>query len=176
MIKIELDDKAFHLAIAQLKRAGGQLRPLLQDIGEHLVETTKRRFDTSRAPDGSAWAPNRPITYARYLDRFKGSHGKDGRLSKRGAERAAAKKPLIGESRALSTTIHYTVSGERVDVGSSMVYAAVQQFGAKARSFTGGKSPWGDIPARPFLGLSAEDGRTILDMARDYLAGSAGGG
>ena len=31
------------------------------------------------------------------------------------------------------------------------------------------KAPWGDIPARPYLGLSAKDERNIMEIVRDYL-------
>lgn len=36
----------------------------------------------------------------------------------------------------------------------------------------GGSLPWGDIPARPFIGVSADDRDVILDILRDYLLAS----
>lgn len=62
-------------------------------------------------------------------------------------------------------------------IGSGQEYAAVHQFGAKAGSLWQGrdkrgrraKSPWGDIPARPYLGLSKQDEQSILDIVQDYL-------
>jgi phage gpG-like protein len=49
-----------------------------------------------------------------------------------------------------------------------MVYAAAQQFGMKkgyaGRNSKGRPIPWGDIPARPFLGISDYDKATILDF------------
>lgn len=44
-------------ALARLQGAATDLRPLMQEIGEQLAESTKRRFDTATAPDGSV---NRP--------------------------------------------------------------------------------------------------------------------
>jgi phage virion morphogenesis protein len=175
MITVTLEDTAFQAAMAHLKRAGATPRPLLQEIGEHLVETTKQRFETSRSPDGNLWDANRPSTLDRYLARYKGAFKKDGSLSKAGKARAGNKKPLIGETRALSTTIHYLVGASALEVGSSRIQAGVQQFGAAARSFSGGRSPWGDIPARPFLGLSVADRAAILEMARDYLGDAVDG-
>lgn len=66
----------------------------------------------------------------------------------------------------MSTINHYAGDGF-VEIGSPMKYAAVQQFGASKRQF--GKAPWGNIPARPFLGVSGEDRRTILDILQGYL-------
>lgn len=34
--------------------------------------------------------------------------------------------------------------------------------------------PWGDIPARPFLGLSAEDEDEVAALLTDYLKGALG--
>jgi len=58
-------------------------------------------------------------------------------------------------------------------VGSVLEYAAVQQFGAKKGAFgrtrRGAPIPWGDIPPRPFLGLSDADRRSILDLIAEHL-------
>lgn len=175
MIQVTLDDEAAQTAFARLVQAGTQMQPLMQEIGEFLAETTKQRFQTSTGPDGHRWAPNTETTYVNLLGRYKGSFGKTGKISAAGSRRASGKKPLIGETGALSTTINYRAGSDFVEIGSPMVYAGVQQFGAKARSFTGGKAPWGDIPARPFLGLSASDRDGLLDITGDYLERAAGG-
>lgn len=41
--------------------------------------------------------------------------------------------------------------------------------GAFGVSRRGGPLPWGDIPARPFLGLSADDRKTIEEIVRAHL-------
>lgn len=167
MIRIELEDQAVQAAFARLEQAATQLQPVMQEIGEFLAETTKQRFQTGTAPDGSRWAPNTEVTYVRMLDKYKGSYGKKGQISTAGANRVMGKKPLIGETGALSTTINYRAGANFVEIGSPMVYAAVHQFGARRHSFSGGKTPWGDIPARPFLGISPEARDNIQeDMVR----------
>lgn len=169
MIKVEIDDRQVRDALERLQRAGADLKPAMQEIGEYLVESTRKRFQHGVAPDGTPWAPNRESTYLGYLDKFGGSYGKDGRLSRKGAGRAAGKKPLIGETRQLSTKIFPRATAHSVEVGSPLEYAATHQFGARARSFSGGKTPWGDIPARPFLGLSEADRAAVLDILADHL-------
>jgi phage gpG-like protein len=176
--ELEYDDRELREALGALARAGANPRRTLVAAGEFLVETTKQRFETGRGPDDRAWAANSPLTLDRFLGRFKGSFRKDGGLSDRGAQRAASKRPLIGESKALSTTISYRVTGELLEVGSPMEYAAVQQFGAAQGAF--GRSrrntplPWGDIPARPFLGLSSTDRRGLLRIFNDELSAQLG--
>jgi hypothetical protein len=54
MIAIEFDDRQIRAALDRLSAAAGNLRPALQDIGELLTETTKRRFAAGRGPDGAS--------------------------------------------------------------------------------------------------------------------------
>lgn len=163
---ISVDDAEVMAALNRLRGKTDNLGPALKAIGEDLVESTKRRFATATAPDGTPWAANSPVTISRYLGLTKGNYKKDGSLSKKGEARATAKKPLTGETGALGGQIHYQVAGNVLEVGSSMEYAAMQQFGGRKSEFT---NLWGDIPARPFLGLSAADKAGIEETVLDYL-------
>ncbi|GKT18668.1 phage virion morphogenesis protein [Acidovorax sp. SUPP2522] len=160
-----------------LLERGQDMRPLLLEIGEDLTESTKQRFSSATGPDGTAWAPNSALTLARYSSMF--ARKKDGDLTKRSAQKLAGKKPLTGETRALATTINYQVRDVgAVGIGSPMVYAATQQHGAKSGEFGFGlyttrvgsfPIPWGDIPARPFLGASDSDKANIVSLVQSYL-------
>lgn len=172
MIKIEISDKGVNQALTRLANTTQHLPTVLDLIGEMLVDSTKQRFATSTGPDGQRWASNSQVTILRYLGKYKGSYGKKtGKLTKTGAGRAMGKRPLIGESGDLSRQIYPKVEGNTLYIGSTMIYAAAQQFGAKKHKFQG-KAPWGDIPARPFLGLSDQDRSNILDTISDYLTDS----
>lgn len=157
----------------RLRARAGSLGPFLKASGELLVDSTKRRFREGRGPDGVEWPQNQPSTILKYLERFSSSFSKKtGRITKAGAGRATSKKPLIGETQSLGRTINYRVSGDRLFIGSPMIYAATQQFGARKGQFGRSKRgpiPWGDIPARPFLGLSDQDRRDIVALAREHL-------
>jgi len=167
LITIETDNRQVLDAMARLARGVENPAPVLKAIGELSAESTMQRFAASTAPDGSRWAPNAEVTLERYLGRTSGNHKKDGSLTKKGAARLGAKKPLIGESRTLSTQIHWQLAGDdAVKVGSNTIYAAMQQFGGTKAQFP---NLWGDIPARPFLGVSDEDARGIEGIVGDYL-------
>ena len=174
-IALQIDIEGADALLKRIQDSGQDPSPALKQISELLVDSTKQRFATSTAPDGTRWEPNTPTTLFTHLNRFSGSFKKDGALSARGSRRAGNKKPLIGESKALSTTISYRVSGAVAEIGSPMVYAPVHQFGARKGSFgqtsRGAPIPWGDIPARPFLGISADDSAMILDVLLDFTAG-----
>lgn len=172
-INVELDDRDVRAALEALTHAGSDLRPALEQIGEYLIMSIRDRFQASVAPDGTPWAPNTQATYLQFLGRFKGSYTKRGKLSKAGGQRAAGKKPLIGETRLLSSQIVKRVTGDELHVGSTMEYARVQQMGATKGQFgrtkRGAPIPWGDIPARPFIGLSDADRVELVAILREHL-------
>lgn len=179
MIKIEIHDQAVLAAFNRLQAAAIDVRPAFRAIGERLAETTRRRFATSTGPDGQRWAPNSDAVLRALLHRGKGNFKKrGGSLTAKAGRVLAGKKPLIGESKALSTTIAWRADATSVVVGSPMVYAAVQQFGAArgalGRTRRGAPIPWGTIPPRPFLGIAAADRADILEILRAHLAASAG--
>jgi phage gpG-like protein len=173
MIQISVTDTGVHDEIARLIRRFDNPRPALLAIGELLVEFTKERFARSQDPYGRAWAPNAETTLRRALDRHPKNRTKSGDLSARGQRVLAGKKPLIGESKSLSTQIHSRVVPGAVEVYSSMVYARMQQFGGSKAQFP---HLWGDIPARPFFpdagyGLPPELSERVRQVLSDALAG-----
>lgn len=178
MINIEIKDQAVTTLLSRLAERMANLLPAMQDIGEALSEGTKQRFGQSADWDGHAWAKNSQTTVSMYLGTTKGNYKKNGSLSKKGAARSGRKKPLIGETRSLSTTIDYQASKDRVTIGSPMEYAGTHQFGAKRGAFgshNGRPIPWGDIPARPFLplddsgNLPTAASRMVHDILSAYL-------
>ena len=174
---IELTDRSGLDYLHGLLERAQDMRPVLMEIGEDMAESTKARFATATSPDGTAWAPNTALTLARYSSLF--ARKKDGDFTKASAAKLAGKKPGTGETRMLGTTINYQVQGaDAVGIGSPMVYAGTFHYGAKSGEFGFGiyatrngsfPIPWGDIPARPFLGASDEDQTNIVRLVRNYL-------
>ena len=60
----------------------------------------------------------------------------------------------------------YQIFGDTLVIGNTMEYAAMMQFGGSRADYP---QLWGDIPARPFLGISDEDEKMILSVIGDYL-------
>ncbi|SFF27449.1 phage virion morphogenesis (putative tail completion) protein [Fontimonas thermophila] len=153
MITLTLDDRDVQQALARLQARVSDMTPVMQQIGDALLDRTRQRFVTSTAPDGTPWQPNAPATIAAYLKPYGGMRRKDGSLSKRGAARAAAKKPLIGETRTLSRQFYVRADRHSVVLASTAPYAAIHQFGGRA-----GRGRKVTIPARPFLPVAASGG------------------
>jgi hypothetical protein len=116
-IKIEFQDGEVAAALNRLMQAGANPQPLLKSIGERVAETTRRRFETSTAPDGSRWKPNSALTYDR-LPFGKRELGKSGRINAQGARRVMGKKPLVGETGLLSKIVWQLQGRDAVLVGS----------------------------------------------------------
>ena len=149
----------------QLDRARGLLEdmtPVYEDIAEYMVKATRDRFVSSTAPDGTRWRRKSPATLAAYLARGDGHRP----------------TPLIGPSGRLGKEIAQMVSRNGAEIGSALEYSSVMQDGAAKGAFgstrTGRPVPWGDIPARVWLGISEEDERNILDIVDEHLEPATG--
>ncbi|MDR1350732.1 MAG: phage virion morphogenesis protein [Zoogloeaceae bacterium] len=193
---LAIDDKtvlgAFSRIAERFTPAG--MRLTMEAIGEALAESTRRRFPAATGPDGYRWKPLATgavlARYQRMMDEWSEErkyHRKDGSLNKRGLARGeqtqrASLRPLI-DTGDLSRSIRYQVSdgGASVLIGTNREYAATHQFGATIRPKTKKALavPIEDgslrlvkkvtIPARPFLGMSADDKVTVLDILQRFL-------
>lgn len=178
MIEIKVTDSGVIDAFNRLIDTGENPQGALMAIGEVATDFTKRRFVESADPYGTPWEQNSDTTLRAALHRSGRNFTKKGELSKRGQTVLAGKKPLIGESKSLSTQFHYTVIGDNsVVVSSPIAYAAMQNFGGTKAEFP---HLWGDIPARPFFpnaeqGLPDELNRDISDVLRAALESAANG-
>lgn len=168
---VTIRDAAAQAVFDQLYKRATDLRPALLEIGEDLVAITKNAFKTSTSPWGDRWAPNTEATILAHLAKFSGSYSKrTGRITAAGSRRTINKKPLIGETRSLSTTIYSRVDGNTLTVGSPMLYAAIQHFGGRA-----GKGKKVEIPARPFMpadesgSLAPVAQAAVMDVLERYL-------
>jgi phage virion morphogenesis protein len=124
----------------------GNIRPAQSEIGELVADSTKRRFGTTTSPEGISWAANSDITI----------------------ERKGHARPLTGTSGVLMDSIHSVLDGDfAVEIGSGQDQAAMMQFGGTKEEFP---HLWGDIPARPYLGISEEDKAAILAVIGRHLS------
>lgn len=145
---------SFHLDDAEAKRMfqrirewGANARPVLNEIGSILEDSSRKRFETERAPDGTPWAP--------LSEKYKAWKAKKGLMT--GILKARrgdlAVSPKWDPPAADSVTV--TAYDRR---------AVFHQFGTRR-----------GIPARPFLGVSEEDREDIMDAVRRFMQRAAAG-
>lgn len=154
-IKVKWDDREVKKAFQKLEHDAGSLPSVLRGIGEDLTESTKKRFETKTAPDGTDWTKNSEVT-----------QWAPKKLPMGGYEIKGRDDPLIDHSALSETINHQLIDSNTLVVGSPMVYAAMQQFGGTKSEF---QQLWGDIPGRPFLGVSDDDELAILNAIDNHL-------
>ena len=140
---VVLDTAALDTAFAGLTAALSQPVDIVNAIGRYLVASTHRRFERERAPDGTPW-----LKSARAI--------------------AEGGRTLIDTGRLRGSIAHTVTDGGRaVEVGSSVVYAAIHQFGGRPR-----RGRRASIPARPYLGVDEHDRDAIADIVVRTLQGA----
>jgi phage virion morphogenesis protein len=113
---------------------------ILDQIGGVVETQSRERIEvTKTGPDGSAWPGLDPV-YEAWKEKVS-SGG------------------LLVLFDNLRDSLQYEVVGDEVFIGSNMKYAATHQYGDPKRK----------IKARPYLGLSEEDGDEIEEVVANYL-------
>lgn len=177
-IRLELKGQEAALAeLGQYEKRARDPQGMYENIGAMLTTSTQHRFDTGIGVDGSPWPPSL-------------------RVLKHGG------KTLVRTARLYRSFAYQAFAGG-LEFGTNVIYAAIQQWGGdihqhartavlhfKTNARTGqtrfakpGKADRArkaeigahtvHLPARPFVGLDAEDDRAILNIAEKWLAGEA---
>lgn len=126
--------------LARLEDLGANPEPMLGEIGGSLETSTRLRFERGEAPDGTPWLTSI-------------------RVRREGGQ-------TLVKSTRLRDSITHEVVGDTVEVGTNVIYAGIHQFGGEA----GRKSRRVTIPARPYLGIDADDRREIGRIVDDHLS------
>jgi len=167
-IEVTIQDEQVRQLLEGLASRFGDLTPLMRNIGEIIRERAMQSFASGTSPEGDPWKPS-----------F--------RAIRQGG------KTLI-DTAILRNSINVRPGPGVIEVGTPIEYAGTHQFGAKRGSFGtvnvivkahlrksrkgteyGVRKhtrqvalPWGDIPARPFLGIAPEDWSDIHDAILEY--------
>lgn len=157
-LHIDVDDRRIQDALTRLIETGQNLEPIMEDIATYGENSTRDRFRTETAPDGSKWRPNQ-----------------------RGGK-------ILKQQMHLLDSITRDSGDNFAEWGSdtSVIYAAIHQFGGvirpKNKPYLTFKVPGGGfrrvkqvtIPARPFVGINADDEANILDIITNNIAQAIG--
>lgn len=116
-------------------------RIVLQDLGEHLFNSTQDRARQEVSPEGIPWVP----------------------LSKRYEKRKEKVRPGVGllrfDNHMLGDMFDYQVNGDDMVLGTNAIWGAIQQLGGNG------------VPEREWLGLSAKDDADIIEILGGYIGG-----
>ena len=159
-ITVTWDSREASRALAAMAAAGQHPNVLLKPLGTVLVRGVRDRFEHQVDPEGNPWEPLQPW----YAPMKRNSR-------------------ILTESGALVGSMVWEAAGHELAVGSNLVYAGVHQEGMTIRAKTPGGlmifhdslgNAWGAaqevyVPARPFLGISAEDERAVGDVVETVM-------
>lgn len=143
-------------ALARMAALGQRPRPIWEAIGQYGESSTRLRFKNQAGPDRKRWVPSIR------------------------AQASGPGRTLIQKARLLRSMSH-NADNSGTAWGTNVIYAGVHQFGAVIKAKSAGalrfRMPGGGfvtvkqvtIPARPYLGVNAEDGREMLALTNDAI-------
>ena len=140
--RVQYENRDLNVVLERLILRNTRLLPLYQEISAELFVSTKARFETETTPEGIPWDALKPATLAR--------------------KRTSTK--LRGQPARLYRSLRPDYSDTFASVSVGVRYAAIHQYGGTPDMAPGPAA----IPARTYLGLSAEDRAEILEIALDY--------
>ena len=155
---VSLNWGGFDKAMGNAAHKLADTKALMESVGEALVSGTLGRFDAEEDPEGNKWKPSR-------------------RAQEEGGM-------TLTDAAILRRSIEYAATSDKVMVGSNLPYARIHQKGGTIKPKTGKylkfKGRGGNdvfvkevtIPARPYLGVSADDMEEVKATLEDFLAGA----
>lgn len=159
LFSLDVKVEGFETVDAALARLGPENdQPLLDHIAWMIAQQARARIDSEkRGPDGKAWPPNK------------------------------TGDSILLKTKALRDSITSTEGRNPAVIGSGLIYAGIHQTGGtilpkKAKRLVfrlGNKTIFArkvTIPARPYLGISAENAADILEQVAIFLRSKLGGG
>ena len=155
-VRIRVEADTISPALARLRALAGDLTPVLDEIGDQLVDNVLERFRRGVGPDGQAWP-----------------------VSQRAEEEGG--QTLVDSGR-LRESIVSEAGPSSVTVGTNVLYARIHQLGGTIRPKTADRLRFRladgqfvavdsvTLPARPYLGIGAEDASDIENIALRRIA------
>jgi phage virion morphogenesis protein len=150
-MRVEITEDTITTGLARLAAALADMSEPMDEIGQLMLTSTQDRISRGVDVDGKPFTPRSATTIARY-----------GKLGlKYGAP--------LNRSGRMRKGIAFNSGADWMELGSNAIQSAVMQFGA-AKGSLGSGAPWGNIPARPYLGVSEDDRSRIHETIEEWLA------
>lgn len=143
-IEIEFDNKEIQQKLLKLAEKGENLRPLMKNIAGIFAYSTEENFKEEGRPD--KWTGLKEITQKSREKKHKWPG------------------QILQVEGILASSVNTYYDNDSVVIGSNLPYAAIHQLGGKA-----GRNKSAEIPARPYLKLTDDDYKEILNETEKYL-------
>lgn len=157
VLKLVWDDEAFQAACAAAIAGCQDLTPLMMDIGEHMVGSTQQRFKDGVSPEGIPWKP------------LADGSGRTP-LNLTGTMR----DQIAPESGPTWMQLVASAKQARWHQEGTDPYTILPKEPGGMLSWPGAAHPVRKVDhpgleARPFMGVSADDGEMIIKLCQAHL-------
>ena len=162
-IDVKVKDKEIKelFGILQIRLSGLGMEPVMEKIGNRLLSNWRLNWKKEKDPYEKPWKPLSDLTIAR---------------RKKGKQNLNKRAQILRDSGRLFGSYNVEAFGDRVEIGTNVLYARTHQFGAKKGKFgttkRGTPIPWGNIPARKMLpdrGLPHRDWEQIKEILESWI-------
>jgi len=152
--RIEFDAEKVLATLADLQERAEDLTPLMSELAGILEDASERAFQNEQDPEtGAAWARLSATTKAKRSDPLASILQDSGSLVGSLTTDHDARSATVGFAEKYASTHHHG--------------AAKGEFGETSR---GAPIPWGEIPARPIVGIGESDRSEIRDAVSHYIS------
>lgn len=141
--RVKIEQGKISERLSNLLLTDAKRAQMLDQIGEASVREIKMHFINQKSPEGVRW-----------------------KVSKR-AEKDPS-RPTMLHTLKLLNSITYKRSSGAVEAGTDDIRAGTLNFGAKKGQYGNGV-PFGDIPARKFIGVSSQNEIRVRDIVNSFL-------
>lgn len=156
-VKVSIESEEVLQAYQELLQRSLDLTPVNRAIAGVMADATERAFRDQKDPaTGEAWAPLADSTAE---SKVNGS--------------IRGKTPILTVSGILGLSYRPSWGKDFAMLATGDIRAATHHFGAERGSFgstgRGSPIPFGDIPARPHVGLGSDDNEEIIGIISHHL-------
>ena len=157
-VTVKIDDEAvfkmFKMQEANARNAAPVMKSIKQDMDTRREIGARLQQD----PEGKPWKPLSPVTLNKRKTR---------KISPTSSTR------ILEDIGRLRASFASKSDHNSAQIGTNLKYAPTQQFGAKkgqyGRTKNGRPIPWGDIPARPMIGITAKQRAGYLRRINNWI-------
>ena len=177
MIKVVNNSAIVIKGLEKLAKNSIDTRPLMLEIAEDMKTKVDFRFRQTKNPTGEAWAPLSPVTIARRRGGSSKPLNDTGELKASITSKATRTTAIVGTNKEYAAYQNFAV--KKGELGTTEVIETVREHTRRRRGRTENvkqhtrkrkvSSPWGDKPAREFIGFSNNQKIAYTATIRKYL-------
>lgn len=141
-IEIKIDNKQIESKLLDLAKRSENLRPLMKNIAGIFAYSHEENFKEEGHP--------------------KWENLKDSTIKQR-TKKKQWPRMILQVTGQLTSSVNTYYDNDSAIIGSNLAYAVIHQLGGEA-----GRNKSVEIPARPYLKLTDDDFKEILDVTRQF--------